>query len=184
MTQQIPLYNRAGRSLFTLVNDDDFEWASDYRWRLSNQGYAIRTLIVDGKQIVLSLHREIMQPPPGYVVDHIDFDRLRNTKDNLRILTVQENLMHRSLFRNTSTGYRGVTYKQGKWHARIQKDGRDIHLGDHEDLRTAALVYDACAVKFYGSEIPYRNLPDQPIPPEIEALVHSYLSRVGETPLS
>jgi hypothetical protein len=114
MTQQIPLYNRAGRSLFTWVDDNDFERAKLYRWRLGSNGYAIRSTIVDGKQIVLSLHREIMQPPPGYVVDHVDFDRLRNTRNNLRVLTVQQNLMHRRLFRNTSTGYRGVTYKQGK----------------------------------------------------------------------
>lgn len=179
MVQAIPLYNRAMHSVFTWVDDEDFPWANQYRWRLNSKGYAIRSMTVDGKQIVLCLHREIMQPPPGMVVDHIDGTRLRNTRDNLRVLTQQQNLMNRGMFRNNHTGFKGVIYQHGKWHARIEKDGRDLHLGFHDDLKTAALVYDACAVKLYGPEIPYRNLPDQPIPPEIEALVEGYLRKLG-----
>jgi hypothetical protein len=179
MSQQLSLYNRARRDLFTLLDDQDYAWASQHRWRLNNKGYAIRSYTVEGKEIVLCLHREIMQPPAGLVVDHIDQNKLNNTRANLRLLTQQQNLMNRGQFRNNTTGFKGVIYQHGKWHARIEKDGRDIHLGFYDDLKTAALVYDCAAVLLFGADIVWRNLPQQPIPAPIEALVRVYLRKVG-----
>ena len=180
MTQAIPLYNRAQRSLFTLVDDADYEWFNRYRWRLNSKGYAIRSYTVEGKEIVVALHRAIMQPPPDLVVDHIDHDTLNNTRANLRIITQQQNLMNRRLFRNNSTGFKGVTFQHGKWHAQIEKDGRCIHLGFHHDLKTAALMYDCAAVLLFGAEYVWRNLPEQPIPAEIATKVTMYLRSAGQ----
>ncbi len=179
MTQQIPLYNRAQRKLYALVDDADFENVIDYRWRLNSKGYAIRSYSIDGKEILVALHREIMQPPPGLVVDHIDHDKLNNTRANLRVITQQQNLMNRRLFRNSSTGFKGVTFQHDQWHARIEKDGQVIHLGFYTDLKTAALVYDCAAVTLFGAEYVWRNLPDQPFTPDLEALVRGYLERAG-----
>lgn len=179
MTQQIPLYNRAQRALFAIVDDDDFERLIDYRWRLNSKGYAIRSYSVDGKEILVALHREIMQPPPGLVVDHIDHDKLNNTRANLRIITQQQNLMNRRLFKNSTTGFKGVTYQHGKWLVRIEKDGQIIQLGFHTDLKTAALVYDCAAVRLFGAEYVWRNLPDQSFTLELESLVQGYLERAG-----
>jgi hypothetical protein len=180
MTQQIPLYNRAQRKLYALVDDENFEGLTDYRWRLNSKGYAIRSYSLDGKEIIVALHREIMQPPPGLVVDHIDHDKLNNTRANLRIITQQQNLMNRRVFRNSATGFKGVTFQNGKWHTAAQKDGRTYHFGFHDELKTAALVYDCAATLLFGAEYAWRNLPEQPIPPEIEGLVRSYLERRGE----
>ena len=178
MTQAMPLYNRAHRSLFTFVDDHDFEQVSRYRWRLNSKGYAIRSRIVDDREVIIALHREIIKPPPGLVVDHIDHDKLNNTRANLRVITQQQNLMNRRLFKNNSTGFKGVTFQHGKWHARIEKDGQVMHLGFHEDLKTAALVYDCAAVMLFGEDYVWRNLPGKPFPAEIEALVHAYLARI------
>lgn len=178
--QQIPLYSRARRSLFALVDDEDFEYLIDYRWRSNSKGYAIRSHSVDGKEIIVAMHREIMQPPPGLVVDHIDGNRLNNTRANLRVITQQQNLMNRRVFKNNSTGFKGVTFQHGKWHARIEKDGQAIHLSFHDDLKTAALVYDCAAVLLFGAEYVWRNLPDEPITPDIEILVRKYLDAGGQ----
>jgi len=177
--QQIPLYNRAQRSLFTLVDDEDYEVFSHYRWRLNSKGYVIRSYSGADKEIIVALHREIMQPAAKLVVDHIDHNTLNNTRANLRVISQQLNLMNRRMFKSNSTGFKGVTYQHGKWHARIEKDGIDIHLGYHVDLKAAALIYDCAATLLFGASYVWRNLPDQVIPPEIEALVREYLERAG-----
>ena len=65
MTKQVPLYNRAGRELYALIDDSDECFAAQYRWRLSSRGYAIRSYVEEGREIVSSLHRELLKPPPG-----------------------------------------------------------------------------------------------------------------------
>lgn len=179
MIMQLPLYNRAKKNLYTLVDADDYARFSTYRWRLNSKGYAIRSFRLEGKEVVIALHRAIMQPPSDLVVDHIDHDKLNNTRANLRLITQQQNLMNRRLFRNNKTGFKGVIYQHGKWHTRIEKDGRDIHLGFHDDLKTAALVYDYAAITLYGESYVWRNLPGQNIPAEVQALVECYLDRAG-----
>lgn len=179
MTQQIPLHNRAGRNLYTLVDDQDYERFGPYRYRANSKGYAIRSWVVAGQEKVVALHREIMTPPPGYVVDHRDHDKLNNTRSNLRLLTTSENLINRRLFRNSSTGFKGVTFQHGKWHARVEKDEQIIHLGFHADLKTAALHYDAGVILLFGADIAWRNLPNEPIPAEIEAYVRRVLAKKG-----
>ena len=175
MPRSIPLT----KGQVALVDDCDYPFLIQWRWRVNSKGYAVRSFTVDGKEIVLNMHREIMQPPKGMVVDHIDHNRLNNVRANLRIITQQQNLMNRRLFRNNTTGFKGVTYRNGRWHSRIEKDGIDIHLGLYEDIKTAALVYDCAAVWLFGAEYVWRNLPLEPIPAHIERLVLRYLAKAA-----
>ena len=175
MPRSIPLTK--GQS--AIVDDTDYEFLSQWRWRVNSKGYAVRSFTIGGKEIVVSMHREIMQPPKGMVVDHIDNDRLNNVRSNLRIITQQQNLMNRRMFKNNTTGFKGVTYLHGKWHARIEKDGVEIHLGLHEDIKTAALVYDCAAAWLFGLEYVWRNLPQEPISLHIYQLVRSYVAKAS-----
>ena len=177
--QHIPLYNRAQRSLSTLVDDEDYERFNRYRWRLNSKGYAIRSYSVDGREIVVALHRAIMQPPDDLVVDHIDHDKLNNTRANLRIITQQQNVMNRRLFKNNSTGFKGVTFQHGKWLARIEKDGQLVHLGFHDDVKTAALIYDCAARMLFGAKYVWRNLPEERMPMAIIRYVFSVIREYG-----
>ena len=52
--------------LYAYVDAADYEWLSGYTW-WSASGYAART--ENGKTIFM--HREIMRPPPGMIVDHV-----------------------------------------------------------------------------------------------------------------
>jgi hypothetical protein len=138
MSKQIPLT----KGQFALVDDADYDWLNQWRWRLNSKGYAIRSFYVDGKEIVLCMHRVIMDAQPGQYVDHIDGNRLNNTRKNLRFVTQQQNLMYRHIFYNNSSGYKGVTLRNQRWHARIGLDDKIIHLGYYHDAETAALAYD------------------------------------------
>src|SRR6185503_18527028 len=97
--------------------------------------------------------------------DHIDHNKQNCTRLNLRFVTQQQNLMNRRLFKNSSTGAKGVTFQNGKWHARIELNERAIHLAHVDDPKTAALIYDAAASRLFGVYA-VLNFPDCPTPPE------------------
>lgn len=83
--------------VYVVVDDDDFEWLSKYRWSLSG-GYAYTSFHVgmtpDGMRLVQPclMHRFIMQPPGKMVVNHINENRLDNRKSNLEVCTQRDNM--------------------------------------------------------------------------------------------
>jgi hypothetical protein len=174
MSQRIPLT----RGAFALVDDADYSWLSQWRWRLNSHGYAIRSITVEDHEVHFSMHRVIMNARRGQFVDHIDHNRLNNTRANLRFVTRQQNMRYRRRFHNSSTSFKGVTFMHGKWHVRIGLDGANIHLGFFDDLKTAAQVYDAAAKRLFG-EFALPNLPDHETPPAVEAVVEAALARCG-----
>src|SRR5215216_1971168 len=116
------------RGQVTLVDSADYDALTQYRWRLNNRGYVVRSKYVNGREVIVCIHREILQAQRGQIVDHIDHDKLNNTRENLRFITQQQNLMYRRCFRNNQSGYKGVASVQGKWRPRIQFDGKPIYL--------------------------------------------------------
>src|SRR5690349_18751373 len=114
--RQIPLSNC---SAFALVDDADYAFLMQWRWRRNNKGYAIRTETIGGKRFVINMHRVIMAAQRGQYVDHIDNDRLNNTRATLRLCTQSQNQANRRLHKNNTSGYKGVTRRGTKWHARI-----------------------------------------------------------------
>ncbi len=174
MPQELPLL----RGQIALVDSQDYLWLSAYRWRLNSRGYVIRSYTVHGREFYVCLHREIMNARRGHVVDHIDHDKLNNTRANLRFVTQQQNTRFRRRFTNNTSGYKGVNYQNDRWHARIEVDERAIHLGYFDDPGLAALAYDAAATRVFG-EFALPNFPDSDIPPKINALVEQVLTRHG-----
>jgi hypothetical protein len=92
------------------VDDADDEFVSRYKWSLS-RGYVRRT--IDGEK----LHRLLFIPKNGLVIDHIDRNKLNNSRSNLRYCTRRENLLNSSIRSDNTTGYKGVTYKK-PWNGR------------------------------------------------------------------
>lgn len=137
---KLPLRNRAGAITgYTFVDDCD-DWTLDHRWRLHSKGYACRGTTIDGKYVVLLLHRVIMNAPVGLEVDHIDLDKLNNVRSNLRITTHAQNNQNRPLNANNTSGYRGVTFdkKTGRWAAYAMLDGKRKHVGYFDEPDEAA----------------------------------------------
>ena len=107
-----------------MVDDEDFEEMSKYKWTANiqkRQTYAIR-VGKEGENRTVYMHRQIMQPPPGTVVDHKDGNGLRNTRDNLRVVNRAQNYANMPKIRGTSK-YKGVsrpTKNSKMWVARIK----------------------------------------------------------------
>jgi len=162
--KQIPL----GGGYYTYVDATDYEWLSRWKWHLQN-GYAVRR----EKNKLVFMHREIMQPPPGMVVDHKSHNKLDNTRDSLLVCTQQENCFNRSKRNGSCSRFHGVTYSKSmhKWVARITFQGRRFHLGGFVKEGEAARAYDRAAVELLG-EFARVNFPEE-WPPERRTEVYA-----------
>lgn len=141
------------------VDDADFEQVSQYRWValvVRNVVYAVRRFKRhDGKWGTEYLHRFLMAPPGGMVVDHINHDGLNNQRSNLRLATTAQNSRNvRKPVTNTS-GYKGVHWigwgsSAGKWCASVVAGGRKTTVGYYSCPIEAARAYDKAALELHG----------------------------------
>jgi hypothetical protein len=162
--KQIPL----GGGVYAYVDAADFDRLNQWTWRLRGE-YAARWH--KGKAIYL--HHEIMQPPEGMVIDHMNRNKLDDTRANLRACTLRENARNRDKERGTSSRFRGVRYckDRDKWRAQIGFEGKPIFLGYFTEEIEAARAYDRAAAAYFG-ESARLNFPEE-WPPQRRQEVHA-----------
>ncbi len=154
MTAVIPVSN--GKA-FALVDDEDFEFLSQFKWRLS-AGYAKNDKSdgkMDGKRKFKStlMHRLVNNTPEGCFTDHINRNPLDNRKCNLRTCTSAENQRNHGKKKiTTSSQYTGVSWDgfNKKWRSSIKAIGKSIFLGRFNCEIAAACAYNAAAKKYFG----------------------------------
>ena len=76
MSHQIPLSQ--GRS--ALVDDADYDQLLRFRWHITRNGYAAGRVEVNGMRERIYMHRFLLNAQPGDLVDHLDGNRLNNTR--------------------------------------------------------------------------------------------------------
>ena len=77
-----------GAGRFAKVSPEDYPLLSQYSWHLNKNGYAITK--IKGRHT--AMHRMVLGTQNPYIfVDHVDKDRLNNTRGNLREMTPKEN---------------------------------------------------------------------------------------------
>ena len=162
MSHTIPLTK--GR--FAVVEDADFARLSQLKWCYNSSGYAVH--YEDRRTIFM--HRLIMNAPPHLQVDHINQNRLDNRRENLRFATRSQNQANKGRQVNNTSGYKGVSFRAGKWEARIRVAGGRLQLGRFDDPVTAALIYDA-ASRLFNVDFAGVNFPERPTSPEIDDLL-------------
>jgi hypothetical protein len=146
------------QGLFATVDAADYEELSQYTWcvsRVGNNVYAART--ENGRKIYL--HRHIMKPPKGMVVDHVDHNGLNGRRSNLRVCTPEENSVNKKP-RGGSSQFVGVQRHKDKWQAGITHRGEVFYLGLFEDEVEAARARDRKAVEVHG-RLAYLNFPEE-----------------------
>lgn len=137
--------NHKGGVVETLIETADLSTVSTYpgTWYLSGCGYVCGQVKITpgrkGKRRVIRLHRLVMNAPEGLEVDHINRDRLDNRRSNLRLVTLQENLKNKSVYKNNKVGKTGVSFKKDveKWRAYRYENGKQIHLGYFDTVEEA-----------------------------------------------
>ena len=147
----IKYINLAKNNGIAIVDADDFEHLSKFKWCLSGGGYAMRGALINNKWTTRYMHHEILGETKGRQIDHIDRNKLNNRKCNLRFVTRSQNQQNYIRKDNTS-GVIGV-YKHkasNKWAAQTYKKGKIVFLGYFDDKADAAKAYDSAVLKHFG----------------------------------
>jgi hypothetical protein len=97
------------------------------------------------------LHRWILQPKKGMVVDHVDGNPLNNRRENLRVVPQRKNLQNQfGATAQSKTGCLGVFQSpSGKFYSQIRVDGQTFHLGTFETLNEASEAYWNAKMKLH-----------------------------------
>ena len=141
---------------FALVDNIEYIELNAHKWYAHEEPngnlYAVRVVRVDGKQTNLMMHTAIMGKIDGKEIDHRNRITLDNQRHNLRHCTHAENQRNTGMYRNNTSGYKGVCWHKGanKWRAKIKCNGKTIHLGLFFCIIKAAKCYDEGAKKYHG----------------------------------
>lgn len=129
-----------GTTAHALVDETDFDALNRHMWRLYKGAAAT---MIGGRPV--QMHRMLVRPPAGYVVDHANGNRLDNRRANLRVATEQQNAWNSQKKRRGLSRYKGVTWAAAnrKWMAMIRVDEKAKYIGLFESERAAAMAYDA-----------------------------------------
>jgi len=145
--------------LYATVDAQDYERLSQYKWaahfnQRSNIIYAARSSYYyeNGRRRrrTILMHREIMNPPEGMVIDHINSNGLNNRRCNMRTCTQAQNIQNCRPRTDGKSRFIGVFPHQDKWKATIACNGERFYLGTFDDEVEAARARDRKAVELFG----------------------------------
>lgn len=153
------------RGLSAKVDDDDYARLAAVHWYpVSHRGrWYARNETGTGarghtRRTYRYMHKEIIDIPPGKIIDHKNGDSLDNRKENLRACTRLQNMANQKLSKRNTSGYKGVRKEWNRWTATIYKQGIRYKIGAFETAEEAARAYDAKAKELSG-EFAFLNFP-------------------------
>lgn len=156
---EIKLNSRLGARRVALVDAADAEWLAGQKWAFAG-GYAVTHRPVRGFR---QMHRAIMQPGAGLVVDHINGNGLDNRRANLRVCTYAQNRANAQFHWRSPKAVKGVDLRGPKgakvWAAVISEGKKLRTIGLFDSMEGAARAYDDAARKKYG-EFARLNYPE------------------------
>lgn len=157
------------RGQFAMVDDADFDWLNQWKWRAEKSKYnyyAVRYAgKLNGKDIVLKMHRVILGLTDSKILgDHINLNGLDCQRNNLRKATSSQNNYNKKKQANCSSEFRGVSNHKirDKWISQISYQGKLIYIGQYDDEIKAAISYDVKAIELY-KDMALLNFPDRNI---------------------
>lgn len=134
--KKIDISTKRNPSMFALVSNEDFNILNESKWRLNkSSGYVIKGSGTDR----VFMHRIVNSTPDGLDTDHINRNKLDNTRKNLRTVTKMINGRNRGENKNNTSGYKGISWdkKSKKWAVYLWKNYKKIHLGRFINLSEA-----------------------------------------------
>lgn len=138
-----------------VFDKQDFDLIKDHSWSLTN-GYP--SSFIKGKFIYL--HRLVLNPKTGELIDHINGNKLDNRKENLRLCTNQQNTFNSKKQKNCSSKYKGVCWdkNKNKWLSQIRINEKHVQIGRYKNEIDAAKAYNEVAKKYFGEFAKLNNI--------------------------
>lgn len=140
-----------GGGILVQVSDEDFPYLCGFHWSISKDGYTVarinKKLVKMHRIIVLELMKLII--PEGKEIDHEDRNKNNYQRENLRIITHQQNMNNIGARKNSKLGIKGIYFHKasGKYEVDIKINGKKIYLGlfnsliQAQEARIAAEIY-------------------------------------------
>lgn len=138
-----------------LISKSSLNLVVQFKWYLGKNNYPVTYSSWDNSIKLgrgLKLHK-LLHPklPKGYVIDHINRDRLDNRMENLRVCTQKQNSYNTSKPINSKNKYKGVTKQtNGLFTAKITKDNQVHEIKDILNEKHAGQIYDMMAEELFG----------------------------------
>ncbi len=155
---EVQLLGNFGENKLFKISKTDYPMIMDYKWYLNSNGYPYtfgKGSINFGKR-GKTLHKFLFRKQrieKGYVIDHINRNKLDNRRENLRIITQKENSYNRTKNSNSNNTYKGVKLDKktlGTYKAIVTKDNIKYEIKDIPDEESAAKIYDMMAEELFG----------------------------------
>lgn len=137
---------------YCIIDLEDLEKIKHFRWVCDNYGYW--SVTKDKKKI--KLHRLIMDCiEENREVDHINGNPSDNRKENLRIVSHQENTWNQKMRTNNKSGITGIWYDKREertkhWVAEIKVNGKKIALGSFSTKEEAIQAREFAENQYFG----------------------------------
>jgi hypothetical protein len=159
----VDLYNKNCEVIAqAIIDTEDIPKIKYTKWKLSGSGYAMNTPKFKGG----SKHMSRVILGVDTFVDHINHNTLDNRKKNLRVVSKSQNQMN--------VNYRGVDNRgDGRWIARIKKNGKMVYLG------TYVFEEEAYFARWYAEKLVFKQYrfpkPKPVILPDREKMIKKYV---------
>ena len=134
-----------------LVDDEDFEHLNQFKWHLSDGGYAHRTQYKP-KPKAIRMHRVINKTPDKLFTDHINQDKLDNRRTNLRTVNKSQNSINTGLRSTNKSGHKGVYWDSWsrRWRAELKINYKKITLGRYTNINDAIKARKLAELKYHA----------------------------------
>jgi hypothetical protein len=87
---------------------------------------------------------------PKDSIDHINGNNADNRLCNLRLANKFENAANRTIMKNNTSGFKGVTKSRNKWKAQLNFKNIKYNLGIFDTPQLASLAYEKKAKELHG----------------------------------
>jgi hypothetical protein len=145
---QVKLYGKYATNKYMLVDKHYLNLVIDYKWYVGVDGYPHAYFPNGSYKIYKIIYPNIEH---GYVVDHINRNKLDNRLSNLRVCTIKQNSYNRSRINGKYKGVCKIQTKDGpKFYALVNKDGKKYKSTKCDTEKDAALLYDYMVEELFG----------------------------------
>lgn len=113
----------------------------DIAGHLNSQGYIIIKYLGDAYKAHRLAWLFYYKEWPSGDIDHIDGNKSNNSISNLRDVDRSTNSLNTKAISKNNSGYRGVSFHNNKWRARIMVKGTQIIIGSYDTPEEASKAY-------------------------------------------